>query len=598
MTSTPPVTEVPSFIDLVTPPTVLAVIPRVREATPVASPTTPRVQRLSSLQKDRDQVAFKIFETNRKIEKEIKRNDPARKGYLDSLEALKLQWEQRFDVLSDEIKSHPTVNYRTDFPQIRNRKQRQSAVDKAIQSASTALNNSGTADAVITTLLTPAENLPSDSSTADSDDTSVDNESEEEDEANEDDNIDSYFEDDDPNFLLSGFHGYTDSEHNSTSDSDSDSGSSVTYTMTPQDWADFSRTQAAAIRNGFSSISALNFKKEIPEFTGDLDESLPVDEWFKIADKVATAAQWTDAQRLVYYKDRMTKSAANFSAALPALTAGDNDNWRAAMINGFQDLTLRNLRKDQLKHLKQRQAERTRDFKKRIDETYRNAYGAAIDDSQEADVLTLKNEVKKEALLNGLRSEILFLIWGRLPPNATYDETANTAVQCKQIIDVRRTTESRTLGQILETEKKAQKTEIDDIKSLIQQMANLQVSSLNAAGTAKTVAYIQDDSDRQREVRFADRPRGRNDSPGPRPFRRPSFNQRFDSRRQRSVSPRWENSNGELPQERDTRTCYYCKNRGHIKRECRKYRAFLENQRNNPNRRNRGQSPAPNFRRN
>ena len=92
--------------------------------TPVASPTTPRVQRLSSLQKDRDQVAFKIFETNREIEKEIKphENDPAQKGYLDSLEALKLQWEQRFDVLLDEIKSHPTVNYRTDFPSYSSRK--------------------------------------------------------------------------------------------------------------------------------------------------------------------------------------------------------------------------------------------------------------------------------------------------------------------------------------------------------------------------------------------------------------------------------------------------------------------------------------------
>ena len=49
--------------------------------------------------------------------------------------------------------------------------------------------------------------------------------------------------------------------------------------------------------------------------------------------------------------------------------------------DGFEDLTLRNLNfwKDQLKHLKQRQAERTRGFKKRIDETYRNAYGNRID---------------------------------------------------------------------------------------------------------------------------------------------------------------------------------------------------------------------------
>ena len=77
----------------------------------------------------------------------------------------------------------------------------------------------------------------------------VDNETEEEDEANEEENIDSFFEDNNKNFLLNGFHSYTDSEHHSNSDSHS--GSSVTYTMTPKDWADFSRTQAAAIRNGF-----------------------------------------------------------------------------------------------------------------------------------------------------------------------------------------------------------------------------------------------------------------------------------------------------------------------------------------------------------
>ena len=77
----------------------------------------------------------------------------------------------------------------------------------------------------------------------------VDNETEEGDEANEEENIDSFFEDDNTNFLLNGFHSYTDSEHDCNSDSDS--GSSVTYTMTPQNWADFSQTQAAAIRNGF-----------------------------------------------------------------------------------------------------------------------------------------------------------------------------------------------------------------------------------------------------------------------------------------------------------------------------------------------------------
>lgn len=572
MNSTPPTAEVPPFIiDLVTPSPTLAVIPRVRgKSPPPAPPTSPRVQRTSSLQKERDHVALRILETTRKIEKETLKNDASNQGYIDSLLALKSQWEQRFDVLSDDLLSRQPVNYRTDFPSISLRQKSKSVFRPAFHGATEALNNS---DTVTTTLLSPTQNLPDNSDDQSNDETDSDDSG-------------SYFDDDDPNFLVNGFHGF-----------DVNNLLPQQNRMNAQDWADFAANQALAITTGFNSISAINFKREIPEFSGDLDESLPIDEWFKIADKVATTAQWTDAQKEIYFKDRLTKSALNFSNALNPGVVTTYAQWRTAMINGFQDTTLRNLRKDQLKLLKQRPTERSRDFKKRIDETYRNAYGADIDDSGEAHVLTLKNDVKKETLLNGLRSEIIFLIWGRLPADATYDQTATVADQCEKIIDVRRTTESRTLGQALETEKKAQKSELDEIKSLVQQMANLQITSLNAAGPAKTIAYIQEDSRERERVRFADRPRGRSDSPGFRSSRpRPTFSQRFDNRRQRSVSPRWENSNREQPQERESRTCYFCKHKGHIKRECRKLKALQEGQRSSYQ--GRRQSPAPNFRRN
>ena len=357
--------------------------------------------------------------------------------------------------------------------------------------------------------------------------------------------------------------------------------------LTLREWQNHAQLQARAITNGltegFNSISAHNFKREIPEFTGDLDESMPIDEWFKLADKIGTTAGWTDPQRLIYYKARLTKSAANYSDALDPLVAADYDDWRQAMLNGFQDCTLKNLRKDQLKHLKQRQHERVRDFRKRIDETYRNAYGPAVDDSPNNEVITLKNEIKKEALLNGLRAEITTLIWGRLPNNATYAQTADTATQCEQIIELRRTTEARTIGQVLEAEKREAKSEIDEIKALIQQMANLKISPVNnPPGPIKTIAYVEGDNSRygRERVRFADEPRSRSVSPRYQSYRKPPPGPAYYNSQRRSQSPRWNNQSYDQQQERENRTCYFCKNRGHIKRACNKYKSFLDRRRN------------------
>jgi hypothetical protein len=394
--------------------------------------------------------------------------------------------------------------------------------------------------------------------------------------------------------------------NNNTNAGDSDTEEVVNNNnrmVTIDDWRNFARTQTTALTTGFKNMNALQLKREIPEFSGDMDESLPIDEWFKIADKVAATGDWTDNQKLKYYKDRLTKSATNFSEALDPAIAADYEQWRTAMLEGFQDVTLRNLRKGQLKHLKQKQKERVRDFKKRIDETYRNAYGIAVDDSQNDEVMNLKDEIKKETFFNGLRSEIAVLMWGRLPNDSDYDQATTTAMECESLLELKRATEFRTLGQTIDEEKKVPKIDVNDLKSVVQEIVNQQLSTVTPIGSTKTIAYIEEEDNGRRvreRVRFADQQRNRHYSPNPQRFSRPTFRQPY---RQRTASPRpaspgWRSTEREESQERETRTCYFCKHRGHIKRECRKYKYFMESRRNGNQQNNRGRSTTPNYRRN
>ena len=57
-----------------------------------------------------------------------------------------------------------------------------------------------------------------------------------------------------------------------------------------QDWQNFATNNTVTIVEGLSNVNALAFKKEIPEYTGELDDGVSINEWFKLADKVAITA--------------------------------------------------------------------------------------------------------------------------------------------------------------------------------------------------------------------------------------------------------------------------------------------------------------------
>ena len=92
--------------------------------------------------------------------------------------------------------------------------------------------------------------------------------------------------------------------------------------------------------------------------------------------------------------------------------------------DSLADNTTKARKKEQLKTLKQEETERVRDLKIRIDDFYKIDYGENSVTSANLTVVALRNETKKDVLLNGLKTAIADLVWNRTNiHNATYAET-------------------------------------------------------------------------------------------------------------------------------------------------------------------------------
>jgi hypothetical protein len=170
-------------------------------------------------------------------------------------------------------------------------------------------------------------------------------------------------------------------------------------------WQAAVERQAEILENRLVFINAQNVKKEIPAFTGEIEGKMAIEEWFKLAERMATHAAWTDEQKLRFFQERMSKSAANFNDSLTAAEKATYALWKQAILDGLADNTTKARNKEQLKTLKQEETERIRDFKIRIDDTYRIAYSGNAATSRHADVVALRDETMKDVLLNGLKNK-------------------------------------------------------------------------------------------------------------------------------------------------------------------------------------------------
>ncbi|EFX67515.1 hypothetical protein DAPPUDRAFT_261545 [Daphnia pulex] len=202
--------------------------------------------------------------------------------------------------------------------------------------------------------------------------------------------------------------------------------------------------QAEILENGLVFINAQNVKKEIPAFTGEIEGKMTIEEWFKIAERIATHAAWTDEQKLRFFQERMKKSAANFN---DSLTAAE----KATM---------------------------------QIDDTYRIAYGVNAATSRHADVVALRNETLKDVLLNGLKPQIADLVWNR--PNLndkTYPETVESAEECEKVVEMKKITENNDLStaiMLAAKESKEMSEEVNYLKLLLQKLESMSVNQQKA----------------------------------------------------------------------------------------------------------------------
>ena len=238
--------------------------------------------------------------------------------------------------------------------------------------------------------------------------------------------------------------------------------------------------QAQILENGLATINAQAAKKEIPQFKGDIESKLAIEEWFKIAEKIATNAGWTDVQKLRFLQEKLTKSAANFNDSLTPAQKATYQIWKNSVITGLTDHTTKARKKEELNTLKQKETERVRDFKIKIDDLYRISYGIGPDTDQDVVVVALRNEIKKDVLLNGLKTPISDLVWNRQNiHNATYAEAVEMAEECEKIVEIKKITREKDLTSavaMLSLESQKNIEHINNLEEIIKQLTPTSVT--------------------------------------------------------------------------------------------------------------------------
>jgi hypothetical protein len=244
------------------------------------------------------------------------------------------------------------------------------------------------------------------------------------------------------------------------------------------------QNNTAALVTGMRTLAAQRKLENIQIFSGESNCPLVIEEWFKIAERTARLAGWNDEQKIAFFQEKLSKSAANFNDSLTAQQRDVYADWKALLIAGLHDNTTKAIKKGELKDLQQEPGERVRDFQTRIDDMYRIAYGAGPANSNDANVVLVRDDMKKEILLAGLRREIATLVWNRVQADATYANTVDTAIECEKVTEVKKIAQSKDITSAVsvisqENEKNAAK--IKELEGLIHKLSTKPVSPPTAS---------------------------------------------------------------------------------------------------------------------
>jgi hypothetical protein len=132
---------------------------------------------------------------------------------------------------------------------------------------------------------------------------------------------------------------------------------------------------------------------------------------------------------------------------------------------------------------------RVRDFKTRIDDLYKLAYGRDAAANQDAAVVRLRDSLKK-VFLRGIQLNIRKILWSNLEMDDTFEEIVEKAQNCDYEVDLQRETEESEPHKRLEKENNEKNIRETEFKQIMKDLANVQLSSRNVGAASGTVAQI------------------------------------------------------------------------------------------------------------
>ena len=83
--------------------------------------------------------------------------------------------------------------------------------------------------------------------------------------------------------------------------------------------------------------------------------------------------------------------------------------------------------------IKQRDKERVKDFRYRLEKVLKKGYGPRFVKSLEPDVVIVREELLKNAFQNGIRQELIEGFYNRVKPSFTFSECVDTATEVEDI---------------------------------------------------------------------------------------------------------------------------------------------------------------------
>ena len=316
---------------------------------------------------------------------------------------------------------------------------------------------------------------------------------------------------------------------------------------------------AAILESGRGLLNAQTTKKKIPNFTGEIEGKLAIEEWFKIAERIARNAGWNDAQKLRFFQERMVKSAENFNDSLTPAQKVTYPLWKTNILEGLAGKTTKARKKEQLKDLKQEDAERVRDFRIRIDDYYKIAFGVNAATSANATVTTLRDEAKKDVLLNGLKPAISDLVWNRANiHNTTYAQAIDMAEEC----------EKSSVVTVISKENEKNTEEINILKDIIKQMMYTSIAQAQPILDLQTISALKRVSIAKIDGKFRSGAREnrkivRFRTNSPERSRSQTPNNRSYSYNDSNQGSNWGNQ-----KLYESRRCYICEKKGNLARQC------------------------------